>query len=88
MKKDGRNGILPERTRPFQNRNQQQCHDGRKFTHLPFPRIEADLCDKLLHSSSPKNDQTDGPLEFIQTIVDKVKEEFKESSKTKKEKHP
>ena len=41
-----------------------------------FQEIEADLCDKLLHSSSPENDQTDGPLEFIQTIVDKVKEEF------------
>ena len=42
-----------------------------------FQEIEAELCDKLLLSSSPKNDQTDGPLEFIQTIVDKVKEEFK-----------
>ena len=42
-----------------------------------FQEIEAELCDKLLHSSSPKNNQIDGPLEFIQTIVDKVKEEFK-----------
>ena len=41
-----------------------------------FQEIETDLCDKLLHSSSPENDQIDGPLEFIQTIVDKVKEEF------------
>ena len=40
-----------------------------------FQEIEADLCDKLLHSSDPENDQTDGPLEFIQTIVDKIKEE-------------
>ena len=42
-----------------------------------FQEIEAELCDKLLHSSSPKSNQIDGPLEFIQTIVDKVKEEFK-----------
>ena len=41
-----------------------------------FQEIEADLCDKLLDSSDPKNDQTDGSLEFIQTIVDKIKEEF------------
>ena len=41
-----------------------------------FQEIEADLCDKLLHSGESNNDQTDGPLEFIQTIVDKIKEEF------------
>ena len=41
-----------------------------------FQEIEADLCDKLLHSSSPENDQTDGAIDFIQGIVDKVKEEF------------
>ena len=41
-----------------------------------FQEIEAGLCNKLLHSSSPENDQTEDPLEFIQTIVDKVKEEF------------
>ena len=41
-----------------------------------FQEIKADLCDKLLHSGDSNNDQTDGPLEFIQTIVDKIKEEF------------
>ena len=41
-----------------------------------FQEIEADLCDNLLHSSSPENDQTDGAIDFIQGIVDKVKEEF------------
>ena len=29
-----------------------------------------------MYSSNPENDQTDGLLEFIQTIVDKIKEEF------------
>ena len=42
-----------------------------------FQEIEADLCDKLLRGGDPKNNQTDGLLEFIQTIVDKIKEEFK-----------
>ena len=41
-----------------------------------FQEIEADQCDNLLYSSSPKNDQTDGAIDFIQGIVDKVKEEF------------
>ena len=41
-----------------------------------FQEIEADLCDNLLHSSSPEHDQTDGAIDFIQDIVDKVKEEF------------
>ena len=41
-----------------------------------FQEIEADQCDNLLHSSSPKNDQTNGAIDFIQGIVDKVKEEF------------
>ena len=43
-----------------------------------FREIEADLCNKLLHSSSPEDDQTDGPLEFIQKIVDNVREEFED----------
>ena len=54
-----------------------------------FQEIEADLYDKLLHSGDPKNDQIDGPLEFIQTIVDKIKEEFKGlvQDKMRTEKH-
>ena len=41
-----------------------------------FQELETDLCDNLLHSSSPQNDQTDGAIDFVQGIVDKVKEEF------------
>ena len=41
-----------------------------------FQEIEDDLCDKLLHDSSSKNDQTDSLVEFIETIEDKIKEEF------------
>ena len=41
-----------------------------------FQEIEADLYDKFLHSSCPKNDQTDGALDFIQKIADNVREEF------------
>ena len=38
-----------------------------------FEGIEADLCDRLMHSSNPEGDETDGPLDFIQNIVDNVK---------------
>ena len=38
-------------------------------------KIEVELCDNLLHSAEPA-DQTDGPLEFIQNIVDNVRGEF------------
>ena len=41
-----------------------------------FQEIEADLCDRLMHGSSPEEDQTDGALEFIQNIVDNVSSEF------------
>ena len=41
-----------------------------------FQEIEADLCDRLLHSNESENDQTDGPLEFIQSIVENVKSKF------------
>lgn len=41
-----------------------------------FREIEADLYDRLMHSSSPKTDQTDGPLDFIKNIVDNVREDY------------
>ena len=41
-----------------------------------FQEVKADLCDKFLHSSSPENDQADRALDFIQKIVDNVREEF------------
>ena len=41
-----------------------------------FQEIEADLCDRLMHSNDSEDDQTDGPLEFIQDIVENVKSEF------------
>ena len=47
-----------------------------------FQEIEADLCDKFLHSSSPKNDQTDGALDFVQKTADNVREEFEGFSRT------
>ena len=51
-------------------------NESKKLPILFFQEIEADLCDRLMHRSSPKDDQTDGPLEFIQNIVDKVRSEF------------
>ena len=38
-----------------------------------FEEIEADLCNTLMHSSNPEGDETDGPLDFIQNIVNNVK---------------
>ena len=55
-----------------------QFNSERNLPISLFREIEADLCNKLLHSSSPEDDQTDGPLEFIQKIVDNVREEFED----------
>ena len=41
-----------------------------------FQEIEADLCDRLLHRSSLEDDQTNGALEFIENIVNKIRSEF------------
>ena len=38
--------------------------------------IEVELCDNLLHSAAESADQTDGPLEFIQNVVDNFRIEF------------
>ena len=57
-----------------------EFYDGDIKNELPislFEEIEADLCDRLLHSSSPEeDDETDGTIEFIKNIVDKVKGDF------------
>ena len=54
-------------------------NDGEEqLTILLFQEIEADLCDRLMHRGSPKDDQTDIPLEFIQNIVNNVRSEFEE----------
>ena len=55
-------------------------YNGNESEKVPisfFQEIEADLCDRLMHSgSSPEDDQTDGPLEFIRNIVENVRYEF------------
>ena len=43
-----------------------------------FKEIKADLCNRLLHSCGPEDNQTDGPLDFIQNIVDNVRTEFEQ----------
>ena len=57
-----------------------EFYDGDIKNELPislFEEIETELCDRLLHSSSPEeNDETDGAIEFIKNIVDRVKEDF------------
>ena len=41
-----------------------------------FEEIEADLCDAILHGSSPEDDETDRAIDFIKNIGDNVKSEF------------
>ena len=52
---------------------------GNEIEKLPislFQEIEADLWDRLMHRNSTEDDQTDGPLELIQNIVENVRSEF------------
>ena len=51
---------------------------GKQLRISLFQETEPDLCDRLMHGGSPEDDQTDGPLEFIQNIVDNVRSEFEE----------
>lgn len=41
-----------------------------------FEEIEAELCDAILHGSSPKDDETDGAIDFIKNVADTIKSEF------------
>ena len=56
-----------------------EFYDGKIKNELPislFEEIEAELCDRLLYSSSlEEDDETDSAIEFIKNIIDKVKEE-------------
>ena len=49
---------------------------GKQLPISLFQDIEADLCERLVHGSSPEEDQTDRALEFIQNIVDNVSSEL------------
>ena len=52
-----------------------EFYDGDIKKELPIPlfeEIEVELCDRLLHSSSPEeDDEMDGAIEFIKNIVDR-----------------
>ena len=43
-----------------------------------FEEIEAELCDAILHSNNPEDDETDGAIEFIKNIVNTIKSKFKD----------
>ena len=49
---------------------------GNKLSISLFEEIEAEPCDKLLHTSSSEGDETDGAHDFIKNIVGTVKSEF------------
>ena len=50
--------------------------NNKKLPISLFQEKEADLCDRLMHSNDSEDDQTDGPLEFIQNIVENIKSKF------------
>ena len=50
-----------------------RSNNNEKLPILLFQEIEADLCDRLMHSNSSEVDQTDWPLEFIQNTVDNLR---------------
>ena len=52
-------------------------NNGKQLPISLFQEIEADLCDRLMHTygGSPEEDQTDGALEFSQNIFDNVRSE-------------
>ena len=56
-----------------------EFYDVKIKNELPislFEQIEAELCDRLLYSNSlEEDDEADSAIEFINNIVDKVKEE-------------
>ena len=72
------------------NNNNNNNNNNNKDEKLPielFQIINTELSDVLLHNSIEEiDDETDGPIDFIQKIVDHVKKDFEnvvESNKRK-----
>ena len=49
--------------------------DKNKLSVSLLKEIEVELCERLMHTAEA-DDQTDGPLDFIQNIVENVKADF------------
>ena len=58
----------------YENNNE---NNNEKLPITLFQEIETELLDKLLHTEgSESGDETDGPIELIQNIVNTVKQDF------------
>ena len=58
----------------YENNNE---NNNEKLPITLFQEIETELLDKLLHTEgSESGDETDAPIEFIQNIVNTVKQDF------------
>ena len=60
--------------------NEDENNNENNNDKLPialFQFINAELCDVVLHNEgSESDDETDGPIQFIQNIVENVKRDF------------
>ena len=72
---------------PDNNNNNNNNNNDEKLPIELFQIINTELSDVLLHNSIEEiDDETDGPIDFIQKIVDHVKKDFEnvvESNKRK-----
>ena len=61
---------------PDKNKNENE-NDNEKLPIALFQLINAELHDVVLHNEgSESDDETDGPIQFIQNIVENVQRDF------------
>ena len=70
------NNLFQEIEMPNEDENNNE-NDNEKLPVALFQLIDAELRDVLLHNEgSESDDETDGPIQFIQNIVENVKRDF------------
>ena len=70
------NNLFQEIEMPNEDENNNE-NDNEKLPVALFQLIDAELRDVLLHNEdSQSDDETDGPIQFIQNIVENVKRDF------------
>ena len=68
--------LFQEIEMPNEDENNNE-NDNEKLPVALFHLIDAELRDVLLHNEgSESDDETDGPIQFIQNIVENVKRDF------------
>ena len=70
------NNLFQEIEMPNEDENNNE-NDNEKLLVAHFQLIDAELRDVLLHNEgSESDDETDGPIQFIQNIVENVERDF------------